>query len=142
VSVRGRATARVPLGSALRVALATLGGWVIAVSSALAFGVLEGGALPSGPDVQGFFGASLIGVALLAPLVWLPGLLRLRQRRNRAEPWLFALVAATLLNLPLFLLLALGAARGAFAPGEATMFGAIFAAVGAIFGRSLARALD
>lgn len=142
MSAPGQATARTPIGSALRVALATLGGWVIAVSSVLALGFLESGAAPSATDLQGFFAASFIGVLLLAPLVWLPGLLWLRRARGRVEAPRFVLVAATLLNLPLFLLLALGAARGAFAPGEATMFGAIFAAVGAIFGRSLARALD
>lgn len=135
------ATARAPLGSALRVALATLGGWVIAVSAVLALGFLQSGAAPSAEDLEGFFAASFIGLLLLAPLVWLPGLLWLRRTRGHVDAPRFALLAATLLNLPLFVLLALGAARGAFVPGEATMFGAIFVAVGAIFGRSLARAV-
>lgn len=130
------------LPALLRVTLATLGGWVVAVSSVLAIAFLAGGERPSSTDMRGLFGASLVAVALLVPFVYLPGLLWLRWfRRGVASVPAFVLTSAVALNVPVFVLLATRAARAVVTPHEAVMFSVILAAVGAIFGRSLARAL-
>lgn len=131
----------VVLVTALRVGLATLGGWVLAVSSVLAIAFLAGGQRPSTPDIRGLFGASLAAVALLAPFVYLPGLFWLRKfRREGASVSASVLTCAIVLNVPVFVLLAARAIRGTVLPDEAAMFGIVIAIVGAIFGRSMARA--
>lgn len=131
----------VVLAAALRVGLATLGGWIVAVSSVLAIAFLAGGERPATPDIRSLFGASLGAVALLAPFVYLPGLLWLRKfRRGMTSVAASVLTCAIVLNVPVFVLLATRAIRGTVLPDEAAMFGVIIAFVGAIFGRSMARA--
>lgn len=131
----------IALAVALRVGLATLGGWVVAVSSVLAVAFLAGGERPATPEIRELFGASLGAVALLVPFVYLPGLLWLRKfRRGATSVAASVSTCAIVLNVPVFVLLATRAVRGTVPPDEAVMFGIVIAVVGAIFGRSMARA--
>jgi hypothetical protein len=124
-----------------RVALATLGGWFAAVLFSFAALFAFTGAMPSGADMAGFTTASLAAVGFLVPLLYLPGVLWLRRARGDVDPFHAALFCATVLNLPIFGVVAAASVRGWFGAGEAFVFAAIFAGVAAVFGRSAALAV-
>ena len=99
-------------------------------------------AAPEGPnttDLQGFAVLTFVPALLLCLLLYAPALLWLSRRRRSCEPSAFyTLVAAFVLNAPVFVVLLVALLRGGmfFGPSEALLFVAAFAAAGATFGRS------
>jgi hypothetical protein len=79
---------------------------------------------------------SLVASILIFFLLYTPGLLWLRKRLGECKPAIyFPLMAALLLNLPVFLLIGLlYTFAGAFATGEAILFIFQFIVSGAAFG--------
>jgi predicted permease len=132
----------VSVAAALRIAARTLVAWAAGAVAVLAVGFSLAREVPSREDLLGIIAMTLIGLILLAPLLYLPSLLWLRRvRRGRVEPAVFGVVAATMLNLPVLVLLAMGSLRNSFGAGEAFMLGAILTIGAGGFGWSVGREL-
>ena len=85
-------------------------------------------------DFLGFGGMSLIASAVVLTALYVPGLFWLRRRLNGCEPAIFFPLASSLfLNAPLFMILALLAARK-MVTSEAILFASGFLTTGLIFG--------
>ena len=124
----------ISLGSALA---GTCAGMAALYAAFFVAGV--GGEAPSVTDLQSFALLMFVPAFLLCLLLYAPALLWLARRRRSCEPArFFTLVPALVLNLPVFLALLFGLARGGmfFGAGEVVLFVAAFAAAGATFGRS------
>ena len=94
---------------------------------------------PNATDLQSFAVLTFVPALLLCLLLYAPALVWLGRRRRSCEPPRFyTLVAAFVLNAPVFVVLFVALLRGGmfFGPSEALLFAAAFAAAGATFGRS------
>ena len=88
----------------------------------------------SSADFMGFGGLSLMASAVVLTVLYVPGLLWLRRRLNGCEPAIFFPLASSLfLNAPLFMLLAVLAARK-MVTSEAILFASGFLTTGLVFG--------
>ena len=88
----------------------------------------------SAADFLGFGGMSLIASAVVCTVLYVPGLFWLRRRLNGCEPAIFFPLASSLfLNAPLFMILALLAARK-MVTSEAILFASGFLTTGLVFG--------
>lgn len=100
---------------------------------------LSASELPNATDLQSFAVLTFVPALLLCLLLYAPALVWLGRRRRSCEPPRFyTLVAAFVLNAPVFVVLLVALLRGRvfFGPSEALLFAAAFAAAGAVFGRS------
>jgi hypothetical protein len=121
---------------------------IVAVVSALAGSVVAllflfaGGEPLSAPDLLGFVPFTFVPSLALCGLLYAPVLRRLKRRPGGGRPaYLFPLVSAVVLNLPLFLLMLALALAGRFfsGPGEVAIFASAFFTSGLIFGVGCAR---
>ena len=117
------------------VALAALVGVLLSIGLLLLGSLFIYGALPTGPDAMGFISVMAGGGALLTLLVYAPVLHFSRALLNSRSIGFGAFFGAVPLNLPVFLIIAAGVARGGmFAGGEGPLIAAAFALLGAIVG--------
>lgn len=112
---------------------------VFSLATVLAGAALQTGAWPSGPDAMGFAMATAVAGILLMVVVHWPVLARLRRRAGVLSPWRAAIVAALVLNAPVYVGLAVvGQNRSVFAGGETFLVGVAFAVLGLVFGAGYA----
>ncbi|HEX8502064.1 MAG TPA: hypothetical protein VF659_15880 [Pyrinomonadaceae bacterium] len=88
-------------------------------------------------DLLGFAPLMFAAAALTCGLAYAPGLFWLRRRKGCEPAAAFPLVAAFVLNLPVFLFFAFALSAGKFfsGPGEVLLFALAFVAAGLAFGR-------
>jgi hypothetical protein len=126
----------------LIVALATIVGILLSTGILLLGAFLLYGKAAWGPDVIGFVTVIAAGGALLSLLIYAPVLHFSRAfLRTRSVPF-GAFFGAIPLNLPVFIIIAVGILRGGmFAAGEGPLIAAAFAVLGAIVGWAYTRKL-
>jgi hypothetical protein len=120
---------------------------IVALLSSLAASVVAllalyaGGEPPSVPDLMGFVPLTFVPSLALCGLLYAPVLRRLKGRLGGCPAYIFPLVSAVLLNLPLFVLMLAAALAGKLfsGPGEVAVFASAFIANGLIFGVGFAR---
>jgi hypothetical protein len=112
-------------------------------ASVVALLVLSAAGEPlSAPDLLGFVPLTFFPSLALCGLLYAPALRRLRGRLGDCRPsYLFPLVSAVLLNIPLVALMLAAALAGRLfsGPGEVSVFASAFFASGLIFGVGFAR---
>lgn len=117
------------------VVLAALAGLLLSTGILLLSVWLIYGDVALGPDVIGFVTVIAGGGALLSLLVYAP-VLHFSRALLRARSIVFgAFFGAIPLNLPVFIIIVIGVARGGrFAPGEGSLIAAAFMTLGATVG--------
>jgi hypothetical protein len=114
----------------------------LAASVAAVLALSAAGEPLSGPDLLGFVPFTFVPALAFCGLLYAPALRRLRRRLGGCRPaYLFPLVSAVLLNLPLFALMLAAALAGRLfsGPGEVSVFASAFFTSGLIFGVGFAR---
>ncbi len=114
----------------------------LAATLAALLALYAGGEPLSGPDLFGFVPLTFVPSLVLCGLLYAPVLRRLKGRLGGCRPaYLFPLVSAVLLNLPLLVLMLAAALAGKLfsGPGEVAVFASAFIANGLIFGVGFAR---